>query len=170
MIYEVLSEIKDRLNQHFRLRFGLPEDKLFLSGLVDAGGAAAIDNDLVVMMPINIQEEKHVYNRRNTNEPPFISLNVLVLITTTFSGKNAAEGLKFLTETVSFFMQNNAMDIEGNRIAIEYYNLDLQLQNNLWASLGAKYAPSVIYRISLIRIEEGMASLDINLASNFPTT
>ncbi len=169
MIYEVLNDIQEQLNQHFRLKFGLAEDKLFLATLFDTEGAASIENDLVVMMPVNIQEEKHLYNRNSSSgDQPSVSLNLMLMITTTFSGKQASEGLKFLSETISFFMQNNSMEIEGNKISIEFQNIDLNTQNSLWASLGAKYTPSVVYQLSLITIDENMPTSEITYASDFP--
>ena len=170
MIFEVLNDIQEQLNQHFKLRFSLAEDKLLLSTLVNNDGTNAVENELVVMMPVSMQEEKHLYARNNpaTGSPPTVSLNILLLFTTTFTGKSTSEGLKFLSEIISYFLQNNSMDIEGNKISIDFYNVDINEQNSLWASLGAKYTPSVVYKLSLIQITEDMPTSEITFASDFP--
>lgn len=170
MIYEVLNDIQEQLNQHYKLRFGLSEDKLHLSTMVNNDGSNSIEDEVVVMMPVNFQEEKHLYNRNSPSagNPPTVSLSVLVVFTSTFTGKSTSEGLKFLSETISFFLQNNSMDIEGNKVSLELFNLDINAQNSLWASLGAKYAPSVVYKLSLISISEDMPTSEITFASDFP--
>ncbi len=166
MIFEVLDDLRNQLNNHFQNRFGITEEKLFISNLVNSDGSAAIENDVVVMTLVNIEEEKHIINRvegRNS-----ISLNFLILFSTTYTGKSSSEGLKFLSEIVLFFREEATMDIEGNKLSFEFFNLPLPEQNNLWAGLGAKYSPSVVYKVGLITIDSDMPSADLEPPTYFP--
>ena len=169
MIYEALTEIAEALNQHFRLRFGIVEDKLFISNLVNNDGSDAIEKDSVILYLVNIQEEKLLKNKGNPGDNPPISLSIILLFTTTFTGKRQSEGLKFIQEIIGFFQQDKTMEIEGNRLTFEFFNLEVTSQNSLWSSLGAKYSTSVLYKVGLIHIDESMDAPSFP-AISFPNT
>ena len=169
MFFEVLEDICDQLNSRFQSRFGLAEEKLFISNLVNNDGSAAIESDVVVMTIVNIEEEKHVINRlAGSGSRDSIAFNLLILFTTTYTGKSAGEGLKFLSEIAAFFTEENPMEIAGNQISFEFYNLSLGEQNNLWAGLGAKYAPSLAYKAGMITITSDMPAADLEPPTDFP--
>lgn len=167
MLYEIISEIADEINQHFQLRFGIAEEKLIVSNLVNNDGSLAVEKDNVVLSIVNIQEEKHIINKNFGGSRP-VSLNLFLLFTTTFSGSMSGEGLKFLSEIVAFFQAENVYEIEGNKLIFELYNLDFGEQNNLWASLGAKYNPAVIYKVGLVTIDESMPPSTLSYSTDFP--
>lgn len=168
MIYEALDEIADELNQHFKLRFGITEDKLFISNIVNNDGSNAIEKDCVIMSLVNIREEKIISNRHNSAGNPPIPLNLFILFSTNFTGKLISEGIKFISEIVGYFQSDNVVEASGSRLIMELQNLDFQEQNNLWASIGAKYSPSVVYKARMVIIDEGMVSSNLNSASSFP--
>ena len=85
MFFEVLEEIGSQLNSRFQSRFGLAEEKLFISNLVNNDGSAAIENDTVVMTIVNIEEEKHLIGRGGSRDS--ISFNLMILFTSTYTGK-----------------------------------------------------------------------------------
>lgn len=167
MIFECLTDISDQLNQHFKMRFGLTEDKLIISNLVNADGASAVEEETVVMSLVNIQEETH-NKRMVAGEVSPVTLNVILLFSTTFTGKQTGEGLKFIAEIISFFQRENVHEVEGNTLRFDLLSLDLSKQQELWSSLGAKYAPSVLYKVGLIAIEDDMPTSEINFATDFP--
>ena len=168
MLYEVISEIALELNTHFKLRFGLPEDKLFVSNIVNNDGSEAIEKDSIIFSVVNIEEEKLLGNRKNISDNVPVSLKIIVLFTSTFTGDRYPEGLKFIAEIVGYFQQNRYMEIEGNRLNIEIFNININDQNSLWASLGAKYNASIAYQIGLIKIDESMTPEPYVPAQNFP--
>ncbi len=169
MLYEILTEIAEQLNQHFKLRFGVPEDKLFISNIVNNDGSEPIEKDSVLLSIVNIQEEKAVLNRGNPSDDAPILLKLTIMFTTSFTGKRYAEGLKFIAEIIGFFQQNKYLEIEGETIAFEIFNVELTQQNTIWTSLGAKYNPSIAYSVSFIKIDESMATDPYVPASEFPT-
>lgn len=156
MIYETLTYIAEELNQHFKLRFGVTEDKLFLSNVVNNDNSDPVEKDSVILSVVNIQEEKRLLNKGNPNSSEPVSLFLIILFTTTFTGNRYAEGLKFIGEIIGYFQQNKYLEIEGDRVAFEIYNVELTEQNTLWASLGAKYNTSIAYKASIIQIDESM--------------
>ena len=168
MIYEALTEIAEQVNQHFKLRFGITEDKLFISNVVNNDGSDAIEKDSVILSLINLQEEKKLLNKANPNDNPPISLRMLLLFSTTFSGKRQTEALKFIQEIIGFFQQDKVIETADSRLIFEFFNVDLGLQNNLWASLGAKYSTSVVYSVGLIHIDESMDSEEYVPSQAFP--
>ncbi len=168
MIYEALDEIADELNQHFKLRFGITEDKLFISTIVNNDGSDAIEKDNVIMHLVNIREEKLIANRHNSGGNPPVSLNLYILFTTNFSGKLISEGIKFISEIIGFFQSDNVIEAPGTKLIMELQNLDFQEQNSLWASLGAKYSPSVVYKARMVTIDEGMPTSTLIPPSEFP--
>lgn len=167
MIYEILTEIAEELNQHFKLRFGLSEDKLFLSNVMNNDGSDPIEKDSVILSLVNIQEEKKLLNRGNPSDNNSVLLNVVILFTTTFTGNRYPEGLKFISEVIGFFQQNKYLEIEGQRIAFELFNIELADQNSLWASMGAKYNTAVAYKAGLIEIDENTDPGDYVPAQDF---
>ena len=168
MIYDALTDITDELNQHFKLRFGIAEDKIFISNVVNNDGSDAIEKDSVILSLINLQEEKRLLNKANPSDNPPISLNMLLLFTTTFTGKRQTEAIKFIQEIIGFFQQDKVIETAESRLIFEFYNLTLPEQNNLWASLGAKYSTSVVYKVRTINIDESMDAEDLEPTKLFP--
>jgi len=168
MLYEVLTEVSEQINQHFKLRFGITEDKLFVSNLVNNDGSETIEKDSVLMSIVNIEEEKQLLNRGNPADNSAVLLNIFVLFSTTFTGDRYLEGIKFISEIVGFFQQNKYLDVEGERISFEVVNVELTQQNTLWSSLGAKYNTAVIYKAGLIKIDENMTPEPYVPAQDFP--
>ena len=79
--------------------------------------------------------------------------------------------LRNLTYVISFFQNNPAFTEESHphlnsnaddtkpwqkikRLAFSLYNMTFEQQNNLWAAVGAKYLPSVIYKMRILRFQE----------------
>ena len=168
MIYEVLSEISELLNQYFKMRFGIAEDKLIISNLVNNDGTEAVERDRVVLSLVGLQEEKMLYNRVPSTSNPPVSLYLYILFSTTFYGNMASEGLKFISEIIGFFQADNVFELEGNKVIFEIHNLDFGMQNNLWASIGAKYTPSVLYKAAMVTIDESMPPASLSVSTDFP--
>jgi hypothetical protein len=72
-----------------------------------------------------------------------------------------AEGLKFLNAAILFFQVHTFLDAatypqmpEGlSKIEFDIEKLTYHQMHSLWTSMGAKYLPSVIYRMRLITIK-----------------
>lgn len=171
MIDEVLRYVVGSMNQFFKARFGLNEDIVLLSGLVNIDGTPALtqDNKIVVTL-LNIEPEKVTSTMGNqlagrgstssTNPPVYVNLHVL--FTGYFPGSNYAESLKFISGVIAFFQSNASLQRSDSGSLPPYMDklvFDLQKfsyleLNQVWGMLGAKHMPSVCYRLRMLAIDE----------------
>lgn len=177
MIYEALRFVVQELNDYFSLKTDMSEKKVVLSNLVNQDGSLAIkeENKLVVSL-VNIQEEKlgsasstYLRNMKTLagSNPP-VCLNLYVLFSSVFGAKLKEEALQYISLLIGYFQANPVFDSQSysgldsniDKLVFEIYNLDFQEQNLLFGSLGAKYVPSILYKVRMIVLEEGMIRRD----------
>lgn len=169
MINKALQFTGDILNQFLKKRLGLTESKVLLNNLVEAnGGIPAANQNKVVVSLINIEKEtiKQFYNRNQKTDGgdfadihPSERYNLDILISCHFD--DYSETLKFLTAVISFFQANTFIDaqavpsIPDGLIKLEYEieKINYQQMQSLWTAMGAKYQPSVIYKMRLVTIQ-----------------
>jgi len=78
-----------------------------------------------------------------------------------FSGSNYQEGLKFISNTISYlqgqsvFDQQNSpgLDRNINKLVMDIENLDMNDLSNLWGILSGKYLPSVLYKVRMVTVD-----------------
>lgn len=86
--------------------------------------------------------------------------HLFILITANFNDYNT--GLEFISGAIRFFQSKNVftrqntpdLDPAIEKLIAELYTLSFEQQNYLWSSLGAKYIPSVMYKVRMIVIQE----------------
>lgn len=83
------------------------------------------------------------------------------MFTSCFDDNNYEESLKFLSHILSFFQyknvftpQNSELDHRVRQLHFEIAKLSFHELSNIWAYLGAKYSPSVVYLVRYIHFEE----------------
>ncbi|MBI1938370.1 MAG: DUF4255 domain-containing protein [Ignavibacteriales bacterium] len=147
------------------------EDAIVLSPIVKADGSLAIPDNSLGLTLVNIEEERVVKSQnavsiasdgRVSIVNPEIKLNLFILIAANFT--NYDTGLQFLSAVVKCFQSKNVftpdntplLDSSIQKLIVELFSLDFEKQNHLWGSLGAKYLPSVLYRVRLVAIQEGI--------------
>lgn len=171
MIDEVLRQVVGSMNQFFRTRYGVNEDTVVLSGLVNADGTPALlqDNKVVVTL-LNIEPEKvtslmgnqFVGAGRTSGVNPPVYVNLHILFSGYFSANNYSEALRFIAGVIAFFQANVSMQRtdtgaqapEMNKIVFEMQKFTYLELNQVWGMLGAKHMPSVCYRMRLLSIDE----------------
>jgi hypothetical protein len=168
MIYEALSCLVDEMNEHFRSRLKLNEQKVILSSIVNQDGTIAIqgENKIVITL-INIEKEsamsvsqKGAASLSNSVQP--LNLNLFVLFSAYFSQGNYPESLRFLSFVIGYFVNkpvfnhSNTPDLESkiDKLTFEIVDLNPDTVSNLWSGLGAKYMPSVVYKVRMITFDE----------------
>jgi hypothetical protein len=151
-------------------------DCVILSGLMNPDGTFAIPMDQgnesfkVILTLINLEEDRIAdsqLNHQRKNDliqvinPP-VNINAYVLFSVYAPSYPTA--LRLLSHVISFFQSNttftpakyphlNAKVEEDRpwqkieRLTISLYGTTFEQQNNLWAALGAKYMPNVIYKV-----------------------
>jgi len=171
MIYESLYCLTEEMNEYFRNKLKLNEDKVVLSGLVNQDGSIAIQGEnKVIVTLVNIEKEitqkvngKSFSSSMNNQSPP-VQLNVFVLFSAYFSSGNYPEALRFLSFIIAYFQgksvftQSNTggLDPKIEKLTFEIVDLNPDALSNMWSTLGSKYMPSVLYKMRMLSIDESV--------------
>ena len=169
MIQKALQFTENVFNQFIKNKFELDDTIVITNKIVDGNGSVPLENkNKIVISLIHLEQEtnKPFYSRTrkvsNTSyamAPPQERYNLYLLITPNFD--DYYEGLKFLNASIQFFQLNGVLDVtKSSKIPKEINKIEFQLENgdgymqmqNLWTALGAKYQPSIIYKMKLIAI------------------
>jgi hypothetical protein len=171
MIYEALTCLAEELNDFFKLKLSIAEEKIVLSGLMNADGTIAIpgENKIVITL-VNLEKEtlqklpsKGITNTFGNQNAP-LQINVYVLFSAYFSSNNYGESLRFISFIMAYFQGKNVftnsntpnMDPKLEKLSIEIVDMSMDALSNLWSLLGAKYMPSVLYKIRMLHFDESV--------------
>lgn len=163
MIEAALHFLCTELDAYLRRRFDLASEAARLGAIVDDDGRAT-GGCRVVLSVVRIDEEHprpiHGNRRRIPSDGrPSTYLSVYILVTAS-GATDYREGLKSIGAAVNFFEAHTGFSHaqwrhlpEGlDGMVIELMGLDFAAMNNLWAYLGARYRPSVLYRLRSVPI------------------
>lgn len=169
MIQKSLQFLENTLNQFMKNRFDLSEASVIVNQVIDQNGTVPQKNqNKVVVSLIHIEQETarpfRVRNQKlsdgNFMDSPIDQrYNLFILIAPNFDDYN--ESLKFLNASLKFFQINGALDAINNsdipkgigKLEFEFQKrVDYMETYNLWSALGAKYQPSMVYKMKLITI------------------
>ncbi|RBW55876.1 DUF4255 domain-containing protein [Tenacibaculum sp. E3R01] len=186
MILKALQFTNRTLNQFLKNKFGLSDDVVVTNKIIDQNGTVPIENqNKVIITLIHVEQEtvKSFYRKNKQlndgnyeNKPLDERYNLYLLVAPNFEQYN--ETLKFLNATIQFFQINGVLDANTSskipkgisRLEFEFEKGDGYLQmHNLWSALGAKYQPSVIYKMRLVTIvsdEINAFESSVNVTSN----
>lgn len=167
MINESLEFICSQMNEHLKKQFDITEEKVIVSNIINVDGSVPIqNNDKLVICLANIEQETNIANLGFThklgneyqlkNQP--LSINLYILFAANFS--NYSESLKFVSATISFFQANYVFTQKdypqlnniSEKLVFELLKTDYQNVYNIWNAIGAKYLPSVIYKMRMLVI------------------
>lgn len=189
MIESALGILKEQVENHLALvnnNVVNGDGFIVLSNVADEDGKWAIPSNKIGMSIINIEEERvvkdQVFEHRNLNGVyerynPELKLNLYVLFCANFvnSGESTkyGEGLKQLSNVISFFQGKNVftpdntpeMDPSLQKLVVDIYSYSFEQQYNFWSILGAKYLPSILYKVRLVTIQEKVLA-----SQNVPVT
>ena len=174
MIDAAINHIATNVNQHLMRTFGLNEDVVVVSNILEQDGTVAthVNNKIVVSL-VNIEEESVLRNSRTppsrqgagrmVETSPPIYVNLYLMFASYFSGSNYQEGLKFISNTIfylqgqSVFNQHNSPGLDSalDKLTVEIHNLDITDLSNLWGVLSGKYLPSVLYKVRMVTVDAG---------------
>ena len=163
MINTTLTLLAEKLNAHLKSTFQLEEDKAIASNLIHTDGSipSEISNKVVICLA-NIEQESSLSNLGFANNKPLdikhisLNLNLNVLIVANFT--NYHESLKYISTTIVYFQTNPVILNQTNpeltdtidKLTIEMMKADANTTSQIWHAMGAKYSPSVIYKIRLL--------------------
>jgi Pvc16 N-terminal domain len=161
MIAEALSFITHEMNIYLKDKLGLQEDAVLLSDIKRQDGSIAIQGEnKVVITLLNIEQETIAKNNRpaigQAAKHP-VSLKLTVLFSAYFGSNNYTESLRFISIVISFLednavftsSNNPTLDTRINKLSFEMENYNTEMLQQSWATLGANYMPSVIYKMRM---------------------
>jgi hypothetical protein len=181
MIHSALDFLTQELNTYLELKNGMAGDKVVLTNVATETGGWAIPKKSLGLSLINIEEERVHKEQRFTFKDdngdfqrynPEVKLNLYILITANFTGSDSSpadddyiEGLKQLSHVVSFFQSKYvftndnsplmaSLDPTLQKLVVELYSYSFEQLYNFWTVVGAKYLPSMLYRVRLLSFQE----------------
>ncbi|ASZ12268.1 DUF4255 domain-containing protein [Chitinophaga pendula] len=172
MIYETLSCITEEINNYFKRKLQINEDKVILSGIVNQDGSIAVQGEnKIIATLINIERETVVQRPgtaagRSFGTPvgPPASINLYVMFSAYFSSNNYAEALRFTSFIIAYFQSKPVFDTTNTpgldtiigKVIFEMESLAADKLNNVWTTLGAKYMPSVVYKVRMLTFNDAI--------------
>ncbi len=171
VINAAISHLANQLNQFLKRSFGLTEDIVTVSNIVEPDGSIAPNvNNKLVMLLTNIERDTVPFRKPSSNASgnarspisvPPLYLNLYVMVAANFSGKNYPEALKLISNTISFFQRqpvfdrNSTPDLDQRieKLILDMENLKIQDLSNVWGLLGGKYLPSVLYKVRMVTFD-----------------
>lgn len=157
------------------------------SSLMKTDGTFAVGSSgesfKIIMTLVNLEEDRiadsqtyfqKVKDKVQFLNPP-VNLNVFVLFSA--MGENYLSDLRLLSYIVNFFQSYPVFDEESfpqlnskvepgknwqkiGKLIVNLHTLTMEQQNNMWASVGAKYMPSVVYKIRTISFTDAEPDME----------
>jgi uncharacterized protein DUF4255 len=184
VIHLAIAEVVTEVNAYLNLRSpALTTNRVVSGSLFDLQGSpnAATRNRIVVEI-VNLEKDAvyrsiETYRTRpdGTHERirPSVRINAFVLFIANLD--DYPEALKAISLVIAFFQNRYSFDVSANgdgsaRVVFELYSMTFEEQNHLWASLGAKYMPSVVYKAAILDIRDTQVDAEVPPVEEISTT
>jgi hypothetical protein len=169
MLDKALFFFADELNAYLQVRTGVLGTKVKVSAIVNEDGKYAMDAESIAITILNIEEEtiikdhkrQYVYQSgQHKVLNPKLNLNLMVMFSAKFTVYDQA--LKYISHVLTFFQNNNSfspntypsLDHTVEKLNVELQKLSFDELNQVWAFIGGKQLPSVIYKVRMIAIQD----------------
>lgn len=174
MIYETLEILMEQITTYLGTK---PNDDSILllenSAKIDDATISKI-KDRVIVTLLNLEEETTLKNIPNTqfkngktiykNKPVNLNLYVLFAANRTTYEKSLIsisniiaffQSKKVFTQTNTPFSSSNSAfdDLKEFKFVVDLYTPTFEQLNYIWGTLGGKSVPSVLYKVSILHIE-----------------
>ncbi|MCA2997703.1 MAG: DUF4255 domain-containing protein [Rhodocyclaceae bacterium] len=168
MIDVSLEFVVRALNQSLVTSFDLESDVVVINNLVDPNGSTPQKNQnrlVITLVNLEYETNKRYYGGQQWESSmvnrvnPAVFFNLDVLVSANFD--DYAESLKFLTAAIGFFQENLVISRASSPnlpdgvalLKFEIENTPSTKTHNLWTALGAKYVPSIVYKIRHVAVD-----------------
>lgn len=175
MIHVAVAQVVQEINAYLNLRSpGINQERVVPGSLLDVNGTPnAATRNRVAVQVVNV-EENGTYRSLETHRTrpdgmhervrPPVRVNLYVLFVANLD--DYGEALKALSLVVSFFQNRYTFEVAGNgngasRVIFELHSMTFEQQNHLWAALGAKYMPSVLYKAAILDISDTQVEAEV---------
>jgi hypothetical protein len=168
LINSTVSHVVSELNDYLKLRTRSPlVERVVAGSLFDLdGNINAATKEVVVATLVGVEQDSvyrsvDVFERNDDGTArvvnPQVNINCYLLFAANLG--DYVEAIKQLSYVVAFFQHRptfRSVDVRGeeSRVTAELHSLSFEQQNHLWGSLGAKYLPSVLYKLGIIAIRD----------------
>lgn len=169
MLDTALKFLKDELNTYLVTQTGSDSIHVEMSKLVDESGKYAFELDSIAAYIINIEEDRifksqvpeHIYtNGQNVVLEPELKLNLYVLFAANFKVYDRA--LKYISYVLTYFQSHPsftaveypALDPHIEKLTAELQSLSYDQLNQIWACIGGKQLPSVLYKVRMVSLQD----------------
>jgi len=181
MIDVSLEYVRRQLDQYLGNRYGMEANFVVLNNIVLPDGSVPQKNNnkvVITLVTLEYETSKQFYGEQTaspntvTQVNPSLWFNLDILISANFD--EYSEALKFLTATIGFF-QSNAVMTRANSpglprglpaLKFEIENSSSNKMENIWTALGAKYLPSIIYKIRQVCVQADQIKAEIPLVQD----
>lgn len=169
MIDAALKFVAGQVNAHLQKRAGAEAGMTSLGPLVDDKGTWLQPKDTLRLALFHVEEERVLRDQvpshvvvagREVTLPPPLKLNLVVVFAANF--QHYDQSLRCLSLVLGLFQANplytpsDAPSLPAGleRLAIELVSYGPEQLNQMWACIGAKQLPSVVYRLRLVELQD----------------
>jgi len=179
MIAKTLTFITDLLNQELKMNFGFKDDRVVASSLVNPDGSmpSNAENKIVISL-VNLEHETVMKSMGNYvtdggkgygKVAPSVKLNLYILVSANYDSSNYIEATKILSFIIGVLQANPYFTKQMNpemqspveKLTFEIFNLPINELSHIWSGIGAKYVPSIIYKVRMLTIQEDKIKKEI---------
>lgn len=168
MIKECLKYISNELDDFLKRKYNSQESRVQLGAILDQNGSIPEENRNKILLTLVNLEHETVTNTTLSGRAgvgkfsqyyPPLSFNMNVLFSGLFN--QYEESLKFISDTIYFFQakpifnaQNSpGMDNRVLQLTLEVLKMNSNETYNLWSSMGAKYVPSIVFKVRMLTFQ-----------------
>lgn len=186
MIMDALLLVSSELNDYVRQRLNSEGETLvYLSSITDGSGSNSSPNDAITITLTSAEEEcvnraQQLTRVRKGDKyhftEPEIRINLHIIISVrpsknTDGSKSYINALKRLSIVSEFFQGNRYFDqssirnpaISKNleRVVVNLHTAGFEQLSYVWGMHGGNYLPSLMYKLSLITIQQAMTNREV---------
>ena len=169
MLDVAIGFLKDELNTYLLTQTGSDTVMVIMSTVVDEAGRYAFAGDSICCTIINIEEERILKNHhpdyttvngQHVVLTPELKLNLDVLFAANFTQYDQA--LKYISYVLTFFQAHSVFASDQypalapgiGKLTAELLTLNYEQLNELWAFIGARHLPSVVYKVRMVTLQD----------------
>ena len=169
MLDVALGFLVKSLNSYLVARTGGSFGDAQATKLVDDAGKWAVKEDHVGVSVISLEEERALkshlpetvfVNGRQVLLEPELKINLHVVFAANF--KQYDHALRYVGHVLTYFQANPTftpdehagLDPRIERLTLELQSLSYEQLNQIWAFIGGKQLPSVIYRVRMVTLRD----------------
>lgn len=169
MIDTALSFLADEVNAQLQKRTGTDLGAVSIGTVVDDRGNWTVPIDTTRLMLFQIDEERMLREQlpertlvggRELVLPPPLKLNLVLLFAGRFQQYDQA--LRTISLILAFFQarplftpsDSPSLPTGVERLAMDLVSFGPEQMNQMWACIGAKHLPSVVYRLRMVVLQD----------------